>query len=80
MIKPVHEEARYADQGPQVVVPVHEETMCCGYKRCPTVRLFGDGSVELTDDDVESGSVGTVKLRPAVADRLLVLLSERQKQ
>lgn len=54
---------------------VHEETMCCGYKRCPVVRVFEDGSVELTDDDAEIGSVGTIKLRPEAAARLLELLS-----
>lgn len=53
---------------------VHEETMCCGYKRCPTVRVFEDGSAELTDDDPEVGSVGTIKLRPEVADRLVEVL------
>ncbi len=52
---------------------VHEETMCCGYKKCPTVRKFEDGSVELTDDDVEAGSVGTIKLRPEQARRLAEL-------
>jgi hypothetical protein len=54
---------------------VHEETLCCGYKRCPVVRVLGDGSVELTDDDAEIGSVGTIKLRPEAAARLLELLA-----
>jgi hypothetical protein len=57
---------------------VHEETMCCGYKKCPTVRMFDDGSVELTDDDAEIGSVGTIKLRPEVTARLLELLTTKK--
>jgi hypothetical protein len=58
---------------------VHEETMCCGYKRCPTVKLFDDGSVELSDNDVMSGSTGTIKIRPEAADRLVQILSERKR-
>lgn len=53
---------------------VHEETMCCGYKKCPTVRQFDDGSLELADDDAEGGSVGTVKFTPEQAARLRELL------
>jgi len=58
---------------------VHQETMCCGYKRCPTVKVFEDGSVELSDDDTELGSVGTVKLRPEAAARLVEVLSTGKK-
>jgi len=54
---------------------LHEETMCCGYKRCPTIRVFEDGSVEITDNDPEAGSVGTVKLRPEAAARLHEVLT-----
>jgi hypothetical protein len=57
---------------------IHEETMCCGYKRCPTVKVFADGSAELTDNDAEAGSVGTIKLRPEVAARLVELLSAKK--
>ena len=57
--------------------PIHEETMCCGYKKCPSVKVFDDGSVELTDDDVEAGSIGTIKLRPETAARLVELLSKK---
>ena len=47
----------------------------CGYKKCcPTVTIFDDGSVELTDDDAEGGSVGTIKMKPEVAKRLVELL------
>jgi len=57
---------------------IHQETMCCGFKRCPVVKLLDDGSIELSDDDVERGSVGTVKLRPEAVARLLELASERK--
>jgi len=57
---------------------VHEETMCCGYKKCVAVKVFEDGSAELTDDDAEVGSVGTIKLRPEVAARLGELLTAKQ--
>lgn len=53
---------------------IHEETMCCGYKKCPTVRVFEDGSVELSDDDGEAGSVGVVKMKPEVAKRLAEII------
>lgn len=57
-----------------------EETLQCGFKRCcPVVELFDDGSVTLSDDDTEGGSVGTIKIRPEAADRLLELLSARKK-
>jgi hypothetical protein len=59
---------------------IHAEEMCCGQKRCPVVRLFSDGSAELTDDDPAAGSVGTVKLRPEVAARLAALLDRHAKK
>jgi hypothetical protein len=55
---------------------VFEEEMCCGYKKCPTVRCYEDGSVEITDNDSESGSVGTIRLQPAVAVRLAALIHQ----
>jgi hypothetical protein len=58
---------------------VHKETMCCGYRKCPTIEVFEDGSAELSDDDSEIGSVGTIKLRPEAVLRLVELLSERRK-
>ena len=57
---------------------VHRETMCCGYKKCPTVTVFDDGSVELTDDDAGAGSVGTIKLRPEVAARLIEVIQTKK--
>lgn len=56
---------------------VHQETMCCGFKRCPTVKVFDDGSIELSDDDTETGSVGTIKLRPEAVARLTELLTKK---
>jgi hypothetical protein len=53
---------------------IHQETLCCNYKRCPVVKILDDGSVELSDDDVEAGSVGTIKLRPEAAILLLETL------
>lgn len=57
---------------------VFEETLQCGLKRCcPKVEIFNDGSIELSDDDTEVGSVGTIKILPEAADRLLELLKKR---
>jgi len=56
---------------------IGQETLCCGFKRCPVVSVFDDGSVELSDDDTEIGSVGTIKLRPEAASRLVELLARR---
>lgn len=58
---------------------IHQETMCCGNKRCPTLKVFEDGSAEISDDDVDLGSVGTVKLRPEVVSRLVEVLSESKR-
>lgn len=54
---------------------IHEETMCCGYKKCPIVKVYDDGSVELVDNDPETGSVGTIRLRPESAGRLAELIA-----
>ena len=48
---------------------VHEETMCCGYKRCPRVQLFEDGSMVLDDE----GQV--IRLTPEQRGRLRELLA-----
>lgn len=56
---------------------IHEETMCCGYKNCPRVRVFSDGSIEVSDDDKRAGSVGTVKMKPRVVRELVRIISER---
>jgi hypothetical protein len=52
---------------------VHQETMCCGYKKCPTVTVFEDGSMEISDDDSNTGSVGTIKLQPEQIRRIAEL-------
>ena len=57
---------------------VHEEEMCCGRKHCPVVKLFDDGSAEISDNDPEAGSVGTIKLRPEVGSRLIEILARRK--
>jgi hypothetical protein len=64
---------RSTTQAPRLV---REETMCCGYKKCPTVRQFDDGSLELADDDAESGSVGTIKFAPEQARALQAFLGK----
>ena len=51
----------------------HQETMCCGYKKCPTVTVFEDGSMEITDNDQEKGSVGKIMLAPEQVARLVEL-------
>lgn len=58
---------------------IHQETMCCGYKRCPTVTIFDDGSMTISDDDSEIGSVGTINLRPEVVARLVELATKNKK-
>ena len=58
---------------------IHQETMCCGYKRCPTVTVFDDGSMTISDDDSEIGSVGTIKLRPEVVARLVELAASKKE-
>lgn len=67
-------EVRRAAGGPSGPRVVREETMCCGFKKCPTVRVFEDGSAEISDDDAPGGSVGTIRLQPAQAKRLKELL------
>ncbi len=57
---------------------IHQETMCCGYKKCPTVTVFEDGSMEITDNDAELGSVGTIKLRPEQVERLAELANKNR--
>ena len=57
--------------------PVFEETMCCGYKRCPTLRVFEAGDVEIVDDDLEAGSIGVIKLNRAQAFELVRNLLEQ---
>ena len=60
---------------PELII---RETLECGYRRCcPTVEIFDDGSAVLSDDDPETGSVGTIKLRPEVAARLVELLTKK---
>ena len=58
---------------------IHQETMC-GYKRCcPTIKIFDDGSIELSDDDLKTASVGTIKFDPESVVRLLDTLLAHKK-
>lgn len=58
---------------------IHEETICCNYKRCPTVQIFDDGSAVLSDDDAEGDSFGKIRLRSEVMDRLVELHAQHKK-
>lgn len=57
---------------------VHQETMCCGYKKCPTVTVFKDGSMSITDNDEEKGSVGTIRLAPEQVGRLAEIAAQKR--
>ncbi len=56
---------------------VHKEVMCCGHKRCPTIEVFDDGSITVSDDDVQNESIGQIKFRPEVVARLRELLLKK---
>jgi hypothetical protein len=56
---------------------IHQETMCCGHKRCPTVTLFDDGSMRIYDNDSEKSSVGDIKLEPEQVARLVELVNKK---
>lgn len=58
---------------------IHQETLCCGSRKCPTVTVFDDGSMEITDDDAKIGSVGTIKLRHEQVARLVELKTEKKR-
>lgn len=49
---------------------VHQETMCCGSRKCPTVKVFDDGSIEISDDDI---GATPVKLNPEQVARFIEL-------
>jgi len=59
---------------------IHQETMCCGYKRCPEIQVLDDGSAVISDNDPEIGSVGTIKLRPEVMERIAELHAQYKKK
>ena len=58
---------------------IHQETMCCGRQKCPTVRIFEDGSMEISDNDKEIGSVGTIKIHPEAVARLAEIASQAKR-
>lgn len=57
---------------------IHQETLCCGSKRCPVVKVFEDGSIEISDDDTEIGSVGTIKIRAEAVARIVELTNTKK--
>lgn len=60
--------------------PAEPQTPTCGHRKCcPTVKLFSDGSMELSDDDAAIGSVGTIKMKPEAVARLAALYNEHAK-
>ena len=56
---------------------IQQETLCCGYRRCPSVKVFEDGSMEISDNDAETGSTGTIKLRSEQVERLVELAQKK---
>jgi hypothetical protein len=50
---------------------VAEENFCCGFKRCPVIRVYEDGSVDTTDGDQR------IEYTPEQAKRLLVMLQKQ---
>ena len=52
---------------------LHVETVCCGYKRCPTVETFDDGSARVSDVD-DQGAKLTIELTPEQRARVAEIL------
>ena len=52
---------------------LHRETVCCGYKRCPTVETFDDGSAVVTDVDAQGRDL-RLELQPEQRARLAEIL------
>ena len=60
-----------------MAIKIHQETLC-GYKKCcPTVTLFDDGSMQITDNDSKNGSVGDIKFDADQVRRLRELIPEQ---
>lgn len=58
---------------------IHQETMCCGRKRCPVVKMFDDGSMRISDDDTEKNSIGNIKLEPNQVARIVELATQNKR-
>lgn len=58
---------------------IHQETMCCGRKRCPVVKMFDDGSMRISDDDTEKNSIGDIKLEPDQVARIVELVTQNKR-
>jgi hypothetical protein len=52
---------------------VTEETICCGYKRCPVVREYDDGSIVIEDEG------RAIEFNPDQAARLRAKLGAQGK-
>lgn len=50
---------------------VAEENFCCGFKRCPVIKVYEDGSMETVDGDQR------IEYTPDQAQRLLALLQSK---
>lgn len=55
---------------------IHQETMCCGHRKCPTVKIFDDGSMEISDSNI---GAPPVKFTPEQAARLVELVREQKE-
>ncbi len=55
---------------------VHQETICCGFKRCPTVTEWSDGSIDIDDND-GGGRTQHVAFNPDQAAALRTLLGKK---
>ena len=49
---------------------IAEQSFCCGYKKCPVVRVYEDGSVDTTDGDQR------IEYTPEQAKSLMALLQK----
>lgn len=56
---------------------IFREVLCCNYKKCPEVVLLDDGSLQISDDDADSGSTGTVKFKPEQVAALREILNSK---
>jgi len=57
---------------------IHEEMLCYGKRCCPTVAKFEDGSMTISDDDTENGSVGHIKLSAEQVARLVEIAKKER--
>ena len=53
--------------------PTYAETICCGHRRCPTVAMFEDGSLSISDEI--AGALVRIEFSVEQAKRLRELLT-----